>query len=121
MLHGTAIHPEFDRLIQRSHGRIYPAVIIEISERHTAMHAGNREVRTSISGNICEMTGNVFQHAIRLRFIGIESTACDEHIQPAVVVEIDQAAAPSIPGAAQVEQVATDASVVESTFAVITK
>src|SRR3984957_9724852 len=119
MLQGTAIHPQFERLVQRGHRGIDAAVVIEVGEGHTTMHARYGEVRTGVARNICETAAQIVEHAVGLRFVGVQPAARDEHIQPPIIVEIDETAAPPAPRLAQSKQAATGAGLFECPFAIV--
>ena len=119
MLHRTSIHPEFDGLVQRSHGGIDAPVVIEVGEHNSTMQARHGKVSAGIRGNICEAPSLIVQHPVRLGLVHVKPTAGDKHIQPAIVVKIDKTATPATPRPAQAEQAAAGTGVLEGAFAVI--
>src|SRR5208283_40928 len=100
MLHRTAVHPEFDGLIERGYGRVHTPIVVEIRKSHAAVYARHGKVRARSVGHIDKTATYISEHSVGLGFVCVEAAAGNEGIQPAVVVEVNEPASPAIPGTA---------------------
>src|SRR5581483_2919883 len=121
VLDRTAIHPQFDGFIDRGYSRIDATVVIEVGKRHTAMQTRGCEIGAHPGGCVSKVAVLIPKHAVRLRFVAIQSTAGDEKVEPAIIVEIDQATTPAAPSAAQAQKAAGRACILECPVAAILK
>ena len=116
-----AIPPEFDGRVEYADRGIKAAVAIEVGKDHAAMQRGAAEAPPALIRDIFKAPAAVVEDAVGLRVRRIESSAGDEQIEPAVVVEIHQPAAPAAPFAAQVEEAGARAAIVEGAVALVEK
>src|SRR5437588_5621425 len=121
VLDRTAVHPQLEWFVDRGHGGIDPAVIVEISKGDAPMQTRRSEVWSHTRRHVGEMSVLIAENAIALRFVGIQSTAGDKKIEPTVVVEIDQTTTPTAPTTTQAHETRRRAGVLESSVAAITK
>src|SRR5437764_10875875 len=119
MLHGTAIHPQFNRLVDSGHGDVDAPVVVKVGKGDATMQARRSEVGAGIRGDVSESSSLITEHSIWLRLVDVESTACHKYIEPAVVIEVDEPASPAVPWPAQVKQATTCACVLKGSLAVI--
>src|ERR1700722_14184064 len=121
MTNRTAIHPEFERSIQRRNHNTEPPVVIEVRKRRSTMQPGYAEARAGLGRDIRKLALLVAQNSIRLCLVRIQAAAGDKQVEPTVIVQIYQAAAPTAPALAESNNPAGSASVIEAAVAAIYK
>jgi len=118
---GAAVHPQFHGFVDRGDRRVDPAIVVKISECDAPVQASLGKISSDLVGYVRERPVLIPEDAIGLWLVDVESSIGNEEIEPAVVVQINQTAAPPIPCPTQVQQTAGGTGVVKCSIPAVVK